>query len=180
MANYTTSEIQSMITSAALSAGVDPALALAVAQQESSFNPNAVSPTNKNGTTDYGLFQLNSANLSAWGVTNPLDPTQNINAGIAYLAQLQQQYGGDVQTMLWAYNAGPGDVSNGILPASTSEYISQVTAAIPGFSSALPADLSTDSGTTDTSVYSSDSDSTYVYVAGGIVLVGLLAFVLSD
>src|ERR1700689_5137948 len=109
MANYSTAQIQAMITSAALSAGVPPSVALAVAQQESGFNPNAVSQPNSNGTHDYGVFQINSATLASLGLTsNPLDPEVNINAGVNLLAQYLTQYGGGVQTALWSYNAGPG------------------------------------------------------------------------
>ena len=190
MANYTTAQIQAMITSAALSAGVPPSVALAVAQQESGFNPNAVSQPNSNGTQDYGVFQINSSNLASLGLTsNPLDPEANINAGVNLLAQYLTQYGGNVQTALWAYNAGPGDVSNGVLPASTSSYIAAVTAAIPNFDSTVPGDLtsdgtddSTDAGVLDLSgtVSLFGYDVPTEWVLTGALGVGLLLFALRD
>jgi Transglycosylase SLT domain len=167
VANYSQAQIQQMITQAAANAGISPALALAVAQTESGFNPNAVSPTNSNGTTDYGVFQINSSNLASLGLaSNPLDPQANINAGVGLLAQLLNQYNGNVQTALWAYNAGPGNVANGVLPASTSSYISAVTAAIPSFGGSVPVDL--------TSLDTSDSDSSDV-VDSGIDLSGTIS-----
>lgn len=52
------------ITAALIKAGVPPDDAntlTAVSGAESSYNPSAVGPKNRNGTTDYGLFQINSA-----------------------------------------------------------------------------------------------------------------------
>jgi soluble lytic murein transglycosylase-like protein len=190
--NYSTAQIQQMITQAATNAGIDPALALAVAQQESGFNPNAVGPTNSNGTTDYGVFQINSSNLSSLGLTsNPLDPQANINAGVSMLASLLNQYDGSVQTALWAYNAGPGNVANGVLPSSTANYISAVTAAISDYSGTVPSDLtsSDSSDSTDlSSLLSSDGTmSLFGYsipsgyaLAGGIALFGLIAYLVFE
>ena len=48
MPNYSISQIQSMIRSAAQKYGVDPNLALAVAAHESNFNPNAINTANAN------------------------------------------------------------------------------------------------------------------------------------
>lgn len=50
-------EIQTIIFQTALAAGIDPFLALAVAQQESGFNPQAVG----DGGYSFGLFQENTA-----------------------------------------------------------------------------------------------------------------------
>jgi len=75
--------VQQQIVTQAQSMGIDPSLALAVAQVESAFNPNAVSPA---GAT--GLFQLMPATAASVGVTNSTDPTQNIQGGLAYLQQL--------------------------------------------------------------------------------------------
>jgi soluble lytic murein transglycosylase-like protein len=123
------STIQDQITAAASAAGVSPALALAIVQHESGFNPSAVSPTNNNGTTDYGLFQINSSNLATYGLTptSALDPGQNIQAGVALLAQLQAQYGDDTAAILSAYNTGS--------PNNTqSAYVNSVLATIPTYS----------------------------------------------
>jgi soluble lytic murein transglycosylase-like protein len=43
--------------------GVNPWLLYAIAKVESGYNPNAVSPKNRNGTVDLGLMQINSAHL---------------------------------------------------------------------------------------------------------------------
>lgn len=183
----TTSDIQSQITAAALQQGVDPSLALAVAQQESSFNPNAVSKPNANGTVDYGLFQINSSNLASFGVSNPLDPTQNINAGVTYLGQLLTQYNGDQSKALAAYNAGPGAVASGNIPSSTQSYVAAVLANQGQFSSSLPSDVTapSDSTSTDTTTSASVFDQTIsiagydVPVVWGLAGIGLGLLLLS-
>lgn len=177
---YTQTDIQNMILAAAIQKGVPPALALAVAQTESSFNPNAVSGTNSNGTQDYGVFQINSANFSSLGLTpiSALDPTTNIDAGVSMLAQLYNQYNGNLNQVLWAYNAGPGAVASGNLPASTATYIPTVLGAMDQFSSFYPDTSTTDiSGATDStgtvSILGYDVPTTTV-LAGGIGLAALL------
>lgn len=142
MAQYSTQQIQDMITAAATSAGLPPSVALAVAQQESSFNPNAVGPVNSNGTRDYGLFQLNTAMLQQLGLstTQALDPATNINAGVQLLAQYYSQYGGDLPSVLGAYNAGPGAVASGNLPSSYITSVMNIIGPQPVDTSTAPAD----------------------------------------
>ncbi len=140
----TTPSIQSWIVQFAIQNGVDPALALAVAQHESGFNPNA---TGTQG--DAGVFQLMPGTAADLGVTDPYDPLQNIQAGVVYLKQLLQQYGGDVTTALEAYNGGQGNVARGTVSAAAQAYPGQVMAlyssaqailANPGISAPSPQD----------------------------------------
>src|SRR5215469_16366653 len=122
--------VQDQITSAAIAAGVDPALALAVAQQESGFNQSAVSPAGA-----IGIFQLMPSTAAGLGV-NPYDQTQNIQGGVEYLAQMLAQFPGRPDLALAAYNAGPGAVrtAGGIPPyAETQNYVASVL-AIAGYS----------------------------------------------
>ncbi len=124
----TTAEIQAQISSTAISQGVDPALALAVANQESGFNPLAVSPKGA-----AGVFQLMPATAASLGVSDSFDVTQNINGGVSLLAQLNQQFAGNVPLVLAAYNAGPGAVNQagGIPPyPETQNYVASILAAL--------------------------------------------------
>ena len=78
------------------------ALALAVAEQESRFNPYAVSSTN-----DYGLMQINKVNfdwLRKKGI-EPLDHKGNIEAGVLILSEAVKKHG-DYGLALMAYNCG--------------------------------------------------------------------------
>lgn len=147
MAQYSTQQIQDMIRAAAAKYNIPADVALAVAQHESNFNPTAVSPTNPNGTKDYGVMQLNSATLQQNGLTpdQALDPAVNIDIGVRMLGQYYGQYGGDLPSVLGAYNAGPGAVSSGNLP---SNYISSVM-NILGPSAGFPSGSDT-SGTDST------------------------------
>lgn len=103
--------------------GVDPALAVAVAEAESSFNPGAVG-----GAGEIGLFQLMPDTAAELGVTNRWDIGQNIAGGIRYLRKMLDRYGGDETRALAAYNGGPGNMDRGTTPASSWEYARRVIA----------------------------------------------------
>jgi soluble lytic murein transglycosylase-like protein len=114
------------ITAAATKHGVDPALLAGLVKQESGFNPNAGS-----GAGARGLAQLMPATASGLGVTNIMDPVQNLNGGAKYLKQQLDAFGGDVTKALAAYNAGPGAVQRfgGVPPYSeTQNYVRIVQA----------------------------------------------------
>lgn len=84
---------------------VRPELVRAVIQVESAFNRWATS--NKGAM---GLMQLMPATAAEFGVDNAYNPIENIRAGVAYLRQLLDRFGGNEELALAAYNAGPGAV----------------------------------------------------------------------
>jgi hypothetical protein len=84
---------------------IRPDLVRAVVQVESAFNPDARSPKGA-----LGLMQLMPATARRFGVKNPLNPVENIRAGVAYLRQLLDRYKNNEELALAAYNAGPGAV----------------------------------------------------------------------
>jgi len=104
---------------------LDPRLVLAVMSTESAFNPNARSDRNA-----FGLMQIIPETAERFGVTDIMDPVQNIRGGMAYLRWLLNYYRGDVSLVLAAYNAGPGAVEEygGIPPfTDTQNYVQQIT-----------------------------------------------------
>jgi membrane-bound lytic murein transglycosylase B len=121
----TQEEIDEAITMAAARHNVDPNLVRAVVKVESNFNSNAVS---RKGAM--GLMQLMPATARSLNVKNPFDPEQNVDAGVRHLKQLLENYGGDVNLTLAAYNAGSGAVARSAgVPryAETQNYVRRIT-----------------------------------------------------
>lgn len=76
---------------------INPYLLAAIAKTESNFKPQAVR-TNKNGTRDIGLMQINSLwlpQLAKFGIEERhlYDPCVNLSVGAWILRQRQSSYG---------------------------------------------------------------------------------------
>lgn len=128
---------QQMIIAAANKYGVDPSLALAVAQQESGFNQAA-----KGAAGEVGVFQLMPSTAADLKV-NPYDLSSNIDGGVRYLGQQLNAFGGDPAYALMAYNAGPGRVAGGNIPASSIDYANTILSnPLLSASSNIPTDTS--------------------------------------
>ena len=80
---------------------IDPALVKAVIEAESGWNPRAVSPKGA-----LGLMQLIPGTAQRFGVADPFNPEQNLDAGVRYLRTLLERYNGNLDLSLAAYNAG--------------------------------------------------------------------------
>ena len=118
------SAYDALIEQAAARNGVNPAVLHGLIQQESGFNPDAVSSAGASGLT-----QLMPGTASTLGVANTLDPAESIEGGARYLGELTSQFGGNTEDALAAYNAGPGAVEQygGIPPyAETQSYVANV------------------------------------------------------
>lgn len=102
-------------------ARVPPDLALAIAQTESSGDPQAISPKGAKG-----FFQLMPDTAKELGV-DPSDPIQNIRGGLKYFRQQLDSHGGNVEQALQAYNWGPGNVAKGgTPPPETQAYVTKI------------------------------------------------------
>ena len=104
--------------------GVDPDLVHAVIAVESGYRASAQSRAGAQG-----LMQLMPGTQRDFGVSDAFDPRQNVDAGVAYLRRLTDEFG--TVLALAAYNAGPGAVRryNGIPPYDeTRAYVRAVLA----------------------------------------------------
>jgi len=124
-----TSELDQLIEQNSKTHGVKRELIRAVISQESANRPCAVSPKGAQG-----LMQLMPATAEQFGVTDPFDPKQNVEAGVKLLKQLLAKYAGDVSLTLSAYNAGFGRVDrDGGVPQipETQKYVTDILEKLP-------------------------------------------------
>ena len=96
--------------------GLDPYLVASLIRQESEFNPQAVSHSNA-----YGLMQLlprtgkgeaRKTGVSHYNTDALLNPTTNIELGTHYFREMVDEFGGQVEYALAAYNAGADRVAD--------------------------------------------------------------------
>jgi hypothetical protein len=113
-------------------------LVKAVIAAESEFDQWAVSSKGARG-----LMQLMPDTARRLGVADSFDARQNIFAGTQYLRQMLDQFGGDVDLALAAYNAGPNAVLRygGIPPyRETRGYVQKVQSQLgAGFAAPAPS-----------------------------------------
>lgn len=103
---------------------LDEALIRAVIKVESNYDPKAVSAKGAQG-----IMQLIPATAREMQVADPFNPAENIRGGSRYLRKMLDEFGGNLELALAAYNAGPGNVRRygGVPPfAETQNYIAQV------------------------------------------------------
>jgi len=127
--------VQQLLVQAAARYGVDPNLVISIAQRESGFR-SIVNPR----TGACGVMQLLPSTAAAYGVSNCLDPAQNIDAGVHLLSDLLAQFG-DLAEAVAAYDWGSGNLSKAIAqwgndwflhaPAETQAYVTAIAGAPP-------------------------------------------------
>lgn len=98
-------EYQEWLIDYCYSKDISPYLIMAIMEQESALNPNAMGD---NGQS-YGLMQIQAKwhqkRMKKLGVTDLLDPYQNAMVGVDYLLELFNE-NQDVYWVLMAYNGG--------------------------------------------------------------------------
>jgi len=90
---------------------VDPALALGIIRQESSFDIGAVSPSGARGLMQLMPFTAQAVAKQLGSATSLVslteDPAHNMRLGTQYLAQMLQRFDNSLPLAVAAYNAGP-------------------------------------------------------------------------
>ena len=86
---------------------IDPFLLIAIAKVESNFNPKAIN-TNKNGTKDYGLMQINSYWIERYKIPKEwlFEPCYNIHFGAMVLRKCMDSYSNNLPLAVDCYNKG--------------------------------------------------------------------------
>ena len=98
-----------LIASAAQRHNVDPSLLWTIAYLESRFRQEAISY--KDGKPcAYGMMQFTAPTAARYGLKNPHDVREAIDAAARYVRDLQKRFGPRGDLILAAYNAGEGTV----------------------------------------------------------------------
>jgi len=120
-----TSDMQPLIITTATQMGVDPALAQAVAHQESGFKHDVVSPANAIGVMQVIPASGEWASELVGRELNLLDPTDNVVAGVAILRHLVAHADDQAQAIAGYYQGLTGVRRDGMF-ADTRRYVANV------------------------------------------------------
>jgi soluble lytic murein transglycosylase-like protein len=110
--------------------GISPSTFVRQINQESGFNPTAISSAGA-----IGIAQFMPATAAALGF-DPHDPTVSLRMAALFMAQKQASYQGAEAKALAAYNAGDGTVQAAVtrcgttwlscMPAETQQYVAAI------------------------------------------------------
>ncbi len=117
--------MRAKVAATARAMGVDPALAQAIAFQESGFNQTAVSPANAIGTMQVIPSSGQWASDLVGRQLNLLDPDDNVVAGVAILRQLIR-ISPDLPSAIAGYYQGASSVKRNGMFADTRRYVASV------------------------------------------------------
>lgn len=127
-------ELTTLVNAASTRYRLDAALIGALIFVESRYRPNA-----RSSKGALGLMQLMPDTAARYGVKSErelLDPSTNVDVGVRHLQSLRELYGGRVDLMLAAYNAGEAAVrrhGNRVPPyPETEAYVQQIMAMSRG------------------------------------------------
>jgi LysM repeat protein len=120
-------QMRAIVADTARSMGVEPALALAFAYQESGFNQRAVSPANAIGTMQVIPASGQWASDLVGRKLNLLDPYDNATAGVAIIRQLIAT-SKDRDHAIAGYYQGQYSVSKNGMYDDTKDYVEAIKA----------------------------------------------------
>ncbi len=133
---FVPAQFRRLILGAAMKSGVSAALLSAQLLAESNFDPSAVSSAGAQG-----IAQFMPGTAAAYGLRDPFDPAQAIDAQAQLMKDLLNQFGGKPALALAAYNAGPGAVSPcDCIPdfPETQAYVARILALLGGTGAIAP------------------------------------------
>lgn len=115
----------------AINAGISPELFVRQINVESSFNPNALSPSGAEGIAQFMPKTAASLGIDPW------NPTDALKGAAQLMAHYTKMFDGVYAKALATYNAGAGTVQHAItacgevhwmscLPAETQQYINLI------------------------------------------------------
>ena len=104
---------------------IDPAIVFAMIEQESQYNADIIGDSGRS----FGLMQVqprwHAERMERLGVTNLLDPYQNVLVGIDYLAEMLER-GKGLYWALMAYNGGASYANRMMDADKISDYVCDV------------------------------------------------------
>lgn len=125
-------EMRRLVASTARRFGVDPALAQAVAYQESGFNMRAVSPANAIGVMQVIPSSGEWASDMAGRKLDLLDPEDNVLAGVLILRSLTRSFDRLDHAIGGYYQGGAAVRKHGLYPGTVT-YVASVKALMSRF-----------------------------------------------
>jgi hypothetical protein len=91
MRSRLTPEMRAAIEAGATEAGIDPSVALAIAERESSFNPAA-----RNSKTIRGLYQMRGDHRANYGIGDSDDPGHQTKGWAAFFKDVKREMAGQL------------------------------------------------------------------------------------
>ena len=125
---YHPAQTRRLIVATANHYHLDPAFALAIADQESGFNENALSPTGAIGVMQ---IEPQTGRQIAQDLGRTIDlgiERDNVTVGAYWLAYLVRYYGGNERSAAAAYYEGQGNLAARGYVGDTSTYVADVMA----------------------------------------------------
>ena len=118
-------ELQDHIFAECEARGIAPAIIISMIEQESQYDASVVGDDGEST----GLMQVQTKwhgeRMERLGVTDLLDPFENVTVGIDYLEELLSRED-DLYWVLMAYNSGPEQAYNNIEAGKISDYALEI------------------------------------------------------
>lgn len=114
MTTYVPSNYVWWVQAASQGTGIGYDIIACQINEESGFNPNAVSPAGAEG-----IAQFLPSTFASYSSGSPFNVNDALHAYIGFMNDLARIEGNDIFNMLAAYNAGPGNISAGYGYAQT-------------------------------------------------------------